>query len=378
MSSRRATRAKPKKRSAVPRWARLCTAFGAVLMLASGLVLVGVEALVVRYEGAVGKADLFGDQVAGAQERKSNIVGPLNILLVGIDPRDAKDVPKSDSVMIAHVPAGLDRIYLFSIARDTVVDIPRFDKAGFQGDRTKINAAMSYGSRVPGSEFPDAAQGFELLSKTLTAYTGIKRFDAGAIINFAGFKQVVDAMGGVDLYVDELTRSEHLKPDGSRRPGNPDGEGYIGPQKVYKVGQHHLKGWEALDFVRQRYGLTGSDYARQRHQQQFLKAMVDQAFSRDVVTNPVKLDEVLRAAGKSLIFNGRGNSLVDYAFALRNIRSQSVTMIKLSGGAVKDANGAYQGERLDPIAEEFFASVRDGTVDDFVLAHPELLNNSLG
>ena len=75
----------------VPRWARVCTAFGVVLMVLSGAVLVRHEVLLSRYEGAVGKGDLFGDQAAGAQQRKSNIKGPLNILLVGIDPRQPRD-----------------------------------------------------------------------------------------------------------------------------------------------------------------------------------------------------------------------------------------------------------------------------------------------
>ena len=59
-----------------------------------------------RYEGAVGKADLFGDQAAGASERKSDIKGPLNILLVGIDPRDADDRRRWPTrSWCVHVPA---------------------------------------------------------------------------------------------------------------------------------------------------------------------------------------------------------------------------------------------------------------------------------
>jgi anionic cell wall polymer biosynthesis LytR-Cps2A-Psr (LCP) family protein len=355
----------------VPRWARLCTVFGAVLTVLSGGVLVATEVLIARYEGAVGTADLFGD--AAAAKPKTDIKGPLNILLVGIDPRSARARPLADSIMIVHVPAGLDRAYLFSIPRDLVVDIPGFGDT-YRGGTDKINAAMSHGSAVPG-ELPDAARGFQLLSATISNYTGIKRFDAGAIINFSGFKSIVDAMGGVDLYVDERTKSEHLQPDGSHRPGNPRGSGYIGPQKVYEVGQHHLEGWEALDFVRQRYGLKGTDYARQRHQQQFLRAMANQALSRDVVTNPLKLDAVLRAAGKSLIFNGRGHSVADFGFALRGIRSEAITMIKLPGGGIMEG-GKYQGERLQPVAKEFFASVVGGTVDTFVLSHPALINRA--
>ncbi len=361
-----------------PRWARLCAIFGAVLMIVSGGSMVATTVLLNRYQGAVQTGDLFGDDdpanAAPAPEPGSDIKGPLTVLLVGIDPRrnEPNKPPLADSIMIAHVPATMDRAYLFSLPRDLLVDIPAFPKANFVGGRMKINSAMAEGSQVPGQEKPDPVRGFELLSKTITKYTGIRRFDAGAIINFSGFKQIVDAMGGVTMYVDETTKSEHLQPDGKARPGNPYGEGYIGPQKVYKKGEHHLKGWEALDFVRQRYGLKGGDYARQRHQQQFIKAMTRQAFSRDVVTNPVKLDGVLRAAGQSLIFNGRGRSVVDYAFALKRIRPDAITMVKLPGESII-VNGGYQGEELGPVADDFFAALRGGTVDEFVGAHPELV-----
>ena len=363
-----------KAKRRLPKWAVLCTIFGTLLVLGSGGTLLASEVLLSRYEGSVKTADLFGDQADPSEEPKTDIKGPLNILLVGIDPRldNPNEPPRSDSIIILHVPDAHDQAYLFSIPRDLLVDIPPFPKADFGGGRDKINAAMAYGSRVPGQEKPDSAKGFELLAMTISRYTGIKRFDAGAIVNFQGFRKIVDAMGGVTMTLDMDIRSEHLKPDGSGRDGNPRGDGYVGPQKLYKKGTHHLKGWEALDIVRQRK-TVGGDYVRQRHQQQFLKAMVDQAFSKDVVTNPLKLDSVLRAAGQSLTFNGRGHSVVDYAITLRNIRSSSITMVKLPGeGVGKGSN--YRGERLLPPSEDFFDAVRRDTVDTFMASHPELVN----
>ncbi|SBT50399.1 transcriptional attenuator, LytR family [Micromonospora narathiwatensis] len=356
----------------VPKWARVCTVLGVVLMMLSGSVLVGYQALVARYEGAVGKGDLFGDQAAGAAEKKSNIKGPLNILLVGIDPRNPETPPLADSIMVLHVPAGLDKGYLYSLPRDLRVEIPKFPKANFRGGNDRLNAAMSYGSRLPGQN-PDAAAGFELLAKTVQQITGIKRFDAGAIINFTGFRKIVDAMGGVDMYIEREVRSEHRQPDGKMRQLKPGGGGYLGPQAVYPKGDAHLKGWQALDYVRQRYpknGVPDSDYGRQRHQQQFVKAMVSQAFSADVVTNPIKLDRVLRAAGESLIFNGRGNSVVDFGLALKNIRADSIVTIKLPGANI-GTGSAYKGEQLLPAADDFFAAMRDEQLDAFMLEHPE-------
>jgi LCP family protein required for cell wall assembly len=349
-------------------------------MVASGGLLVTSQVLVARYAGAVETQNLFGDAAAGAaREAKSDIKGPVNILLVGIDPRDAQTAPLSDSIIVVHVPANMQDAYVFSIPRDLLVDIPAFDKTGFRGGQAKINAAMSYGSELPDGKH-SVPQGFSLLAKTVTQLTGIQTFDAGAIINFGGFKKIVDAMGGVTMKIDQNVRSEHLQPNGKPRPkraacaNNNCDHPYIGPRKEYKKGTYHLEGWEALDYVRQRYGLPNGDYDRQRHQQQFIKAMAQQALSKDVVSNPAKLDKVLRAAGDALVFDGKGHTVVDWGLALKSIRPGNMTLIKLPGRSVI-SGGDYRGEALQSTADEFFASVRDGSVAVFLAEHPEFINN---
>ncbi|WP_067507795.1 LCP family protein [Actinoplanes sp. TFC3] len=369
-------KAKAKWRS--PLWARLCAIVGCVLMVLGGGALVTTQVLVARYAGAVETKDLFGDAAAGATKTPvSEIKGPLNILLVGIDPRDEATAPLSDSIIVVHIPEGLHQAQLFSIPRDLRVEIPPFAKTGFQGGTSKINAAMSYGSSI-GNGKHDVAQGFDLLAKTVGQLTGIKKFDAGAIINFNGFKDIVEAMGGVTMTIDQNVKSEHLQPNGKPRPRRPEcadnscDHPYIGPQKTYKKGTYHLQAWEALDYVRQRYGLPRSDYDRQRHQQQFIQAMAKQALSKDVVTNPVKLDQVLRAAGDALIFDGNGHNVVDWGLALRGVGSQDMTLVKLPGKSLFDGQ-QYIGEGLDPSAEDFFKAVSNDSISSFLIDHPEFM-----
>jgi len=356
-------------------WARLCAIFGCVLMVVSGGTLVASQALLARYAGAVETKDLFGNAAAGATKQAvSDIKGPVNILLVGIDPRNTSTAPLSDSIIVVHIPKGLKQAYLFSIPRDLRVQIPPFAKTGFQGGTAKINAAMSYGSSI-GNGKHDVAQGFDLLAKTVSKLTGIKKFDAGAIINFNGFKEIVDAMGGVTMTIDQNVSSEHLKPDGTPRDrlascaDNKCEHPYIGPAAQYKKGTYHLEGWQALDYVRQRYGLPRSDYDRQRHQQQFIKAMAQQALSKNVVTNPIKLDKVAKAAGKALIFDGNGHTVVDWGLALKGLRSDDMTLVKLPGQSII-TNGKYQGEALAASSTDFFASVNDDTIATFLIDHP--------
>jgi len=369
--------AKGKSRS--PLWARLCLMVGLVLLLLGGGSWAGATVLVSRYDNAVTKADLFGD-AAASPEPTSELVGPLNILLVGIDPRDNDPtwIPRADSVLILHVPASMDRAYLCSLPRDLLVDIPAFKKSNYFGGRDKLTHAMFFGAQPVNGGLPDAARGFELLSKTVSNYTGIEHFDAGAIMTFTGFLRVVNAIGGVTMNIDENVTSIHMQPDGKHRtPANNGGEGadaYLGPQKQYHKGEQHLQGWEALDYVRQRY-IEGGDYARQRHQQQFIRAMANQALSKHVASNPLLLDRVLRAAGSAVTFNGRGHSVVDFALALRHLRTENITMIKLMGGGV-GVGSAYQGEQLQPSSREYFAALRKERVESFLFAHPELINTT--
>jgi LCP family protein required for cell wall assembly len=371
--------AKTGKRRA-PLWARLCAIFGCVLMVLSGGALLTGQAVLARYAGAVETKDLFGAQTTGGQQKVSDIKGPLNILLVGIDPRTDTQTPLSDSIIVVHIPKDMDQAFLFSIPRDLLVDIPPFAKTGFRGGRSKINAAMGYGSAI-GNGKHDPVQGFDLLAKTVQQLTGVKTFDAGTILNFGGFKKIVDAMGGVTMTIDQNVKSEHLQPDGKPRPryarcaDNTCAHPYYGPQAEYKVGTYHLQGWQALDYVRQRYGLPKSDYDRQRHQQQFIKAMAQQALSKDVVTNPGKLDKVLKAAGSALIFDGKGHSVVDWGFALKNIRSDNMVSIKLPGKSLFE-NGKYVGEGLDDSAAGFFSAVNSDQLTSFLFEHPEYVNKN--
>ncbi|HEX5597370.1 MAG TPA: LCP family protein [Micromonosporaceae bacterium] len=305
-------------------------------------------------------------------EPGADITGPLNILLVGIDTRISVPgwQPHADAVLIMHVTESLDRAYLFSLPRDLVVEIPAFPKAKFSGERTKLTHAMSYGSRVPGKpKSPDTAQGLELVTKTVSKYTGIKEFDAGAVVTFQGFQKLVDAVGGVDLYIDQRVVSRHRRPDGKHR--EPGRGGYVGPQMVYEKGLRHLTGWQALDYARQRY-TAGGTYARERHQQQLIKAIVEKILSQELAGDPARLGAALQALGETLTFDGRDQTVIDFAFALSGLRPEAITLVSLPGHGV-GSGGNYRGEELDKVGRQFITELRAGRADAFLAAHPKLL-----
>ncbi|MBF9129136.1 LCP family protein [Plantactinospora sp. S1510] len=308
-------------------------------------------------------------------EPGADITGPLNLLLVGVDTRISKPgwEPHSDAVLILHVTKELDRAYLFALPRDLVVDIPKFPKAKFPGERTKLTHAMSYGSRVPGkNKRPSTSQGFELLSATVSRYTGIKKFDAGAVLTFGGFDNLVDALGGVDLYVDQKVVSQHRRPDGKFRTLR--GGGYTGPQMTYEKGRRKLTGWQALDYARQRY-TSGGAYTRQRHHQQLIKAIMQKVLSQDLARDQAKLEQVVRSLGDALTFQGRGRDIIEFGYALSRLRPEAMTLVALPGSGV-GRGGSYRGEQLTSVGKKFISELRAGRAEAYLKANPKLVIKS--
>jgi LCP family protein required for cell wall assembly len=313
---------------------------------------------------------------APAPSPGADIAGPLDLLLLGVDTRVTIPdwEPHSDAIMLLHVEPGLKSAYLYSLPRDLRVKMPAFAKAGFGGGTFKLTEAMSRGSRVPGSKKTSVPQGYELLTKTLTAYTGIKTFQAGAILNFGGLDKLVDQLGGIDLTIDEKVKSHHRKPDGSMRPLAPGGGDYTGPQAVYLPGKRHLVGWQAIDYARQRYGLPNGDYDRQRHQRQMVKAILAKALSQGLESDQAKLQGVITALGNTLVDLG-GRTPVEYAYALRDLSPSKVTLVGLPGSGVGSGSN-YKGEQLTAEGKGFLAAVAKDQAAKYLSAHPKLINKS--
>jgi len=353
-----------------PRWAKVCIVLGAVLALGSAGALVAVQGLTHRYEGAVHRDTLLAPQArpTTAPERgstlTSSVTGPLNFLLIGSDYR--VDLPgdgqRSDTIIIAHVPRTLDRAYLISIPRDLLVRIPPFPQTSYRGGQGKINGAFRFG-------------GPQLLSATLTELIGI-RFNGAAIVNFEGFRTAVDVLGGVYLCVDRTVASNHLGVDRNGRILQlwADESGRIqdippgGRPYVFEKGCQRMNGMVALDYARLRYGLPGGDYDRQRHQQQFLKAVFQEATRAGVLTNPIKLDEFLRAVGSSLTVDTGEVGLADLVFGLRNVTPSRLVGVKVPSEPRTISGVSYVVALAE--AQSLYQAIREDTLEEWITAHP--------
>lgn len=312
-------------------------------MVLSSTTLAAGSVLLHLYESTVNHDDLLPKRGMSG----SDISGPLNLLLVGSDFR--KDLGgsywRSDTIIMIHIPATYDRAYLISIPRDLRVRIPDSGTDRWRGGSGKINAAYAHGG--------NGAAGFQLLARTLTDLTGVQ-FDIGAVIDFYGFTRTVEILGGIDLCLEHEVRSIHTK-------------------RVYPAGCQHLTQHQALDVARQRYNLPGGDWDRQHNQQKVIKAVLQKATDTGLISDPVRLDSLIRALGGSLTMDTGGMPTRELAFVLRHIKPDNLTAFRLP------STGGFQGgdwyADMTSDAPSLFQAVRDSQLDAWAAAHPNYVNS---
>jgi len=368
----------PRKLKVSPLWAKLCVILGAFLMAASGLVAMGPRALISYAARDIPRVDAL-------PEPPQTIDGPINILLLGMDARPesaGSNGSRADTIIIAHIPATHDAIYMVSIPRDLEVAIPPFAETGYVGESAqKINAAFFFGAKQAGGEASawdrpaDLSPAGRGRGGALTAMAidqlvpGGLKFNAMVVINFDGFLRILEVLDGVDMCVDQDTYSTHYYPDGTR-PRR--GDLPVGAGKFYPAGCYHMQAWEALDFARQRYSLSDGDYGRQRHQQQLIKAIIDKMMSRGVLTDPGKLLDLQSAAGDLLTLDLGPVAIDEWLFTLSSLRPDDMIMIKTNGGRFYSAGAVNQGSQtLTEESEQLLAALSTDTVGDFIAQHPD-------
>lgn len=288
----------------------------------------------------MGRMDVFS---AISGDRPAATGGALNMLVLGTDSRDPDavdtgDIERADTIMLMHVPASRDEAFLISIPRDLWVFVPPNPDGSAGGHEAKINAATAFG-------------GVPLMVQTVEEYTGV-RIDHVMLLDFAGFVEVTDALGGVDMHIDQTIESIH------------------GDHRVFEEGNQHLNGEEALDYIRQRKQFADGDFARMRNQQQFLKALMDKAASTGTLTNPGKLNAFLQTTTKTLTVDEEF-SLRSVGWKLRNLRSDNLTFLTSPHAGTGSAGGQSVVFSDDEAAAELYAAVRDDAVAQWVADNPD-------
>ncbi|TDO36490.1 LCP family protein [Paractinoplanes brasiliensis] len=341
------------------RWWMVLGVVLAVLVTGSVGAVAGMRALSNRYEDAVDRADLLPPAPKNSPTEPPKVRGPMNLLLIGSDSRTSGEPGdgRSDVVILVHIPKSTKQAYVISIPRDTYLPIATAD--GGRGSRNKVNAAFAWG-------------GAPRLVQTVNRFGGIT-IDWPVIVDFAGIRELTDLVGGVDVTIDKKSVDRYrFLPDDSPYPSAPctDPQGRSRRCVAFPAGRVHLDGKLAEYYVRQRRGLPHDDLDRSRRHQQYLRALADKMAEENLLTDPRKLDRLVRTAAGMLTVDRR-MPVQRLAFTLRHLRSKDLTFLTLPIAENRDVPGV--GAVMVPDAarcRELFAALREGRLDAYVREHP--------
>ncbi|MDG4765955.1 LCP family protein [Solwaraspora sp. WMMD406] len=275
------------------------------------------------------------------ESRPEKVTTATNILILGSDSRDpdSSSGSRSDTIILAHLAADRQSAQLVSIPRDTWVFVPPNRDGSLGGREAKINAAYAWG-------------GIPLMVQTVEEFTGV-RIDNVALVDFAGFRAIIDALGGVEIDVEQAFTSTHsLNPDGRRS---------------FAAGPQTMDGAAALDYARERYAFADGDFARIRHQQQVIKAILEKAASGGVLTNPATLNSFIRATADAVAVD-ETLSLFDTGAELRHLRGDDLTFVTsptTGTGRVGDESVVFADTEA---AATFYDAVRRDAVTEILAA----------
>lgn len=238
---------------------------------------------------------------------------PFYMLLIGTDGREDGEPERSDTLILARINPADGSAALISIPRDTRVYLEGY---GYQ----KINAAYAYGDmeRMEGNT---DTSGAKLAIETVSEFAGVD-ISSFAQIDFSGFKEVVDALGGVevDVPVDII--------------GDTDAEG----PDVY-AGEQVLNGDQALVFCRSRAFEIG-DYQRQANQRTFLQALAKQVLASD----PLTIASTVTKAAEMVTTNMDVNEIIAVASSMQGLKESDIHTytVPSSGGISPDDQLWYE------------------------------------
>ncbi|MEU8516595.1 LCP family protein [Kitasatospora sp. NPDC048722] len=322
------------------RWLMITAGVVAFLLVATGVLLwIAYRKL----DGNI-RTDTATDKLLARleAERPSRTVGAKgaeNILLIGSDDRSGTNgayggeagTQRSDTTILLHLAADRKHATAVSVPRDVMVTVPACEKP--DGTRSKpalmqFNWAFELG-------------GPACSIRTVEQLSGI-RIDHYVILDFSGFKSMVDAVGGVEVCVPQAIHDKDARLD-------------------LPPGRQTLQGEQALGYVRARESIgDGSDTQRMGRQQQFLASLIRKVQSQGVLLNPAKLWPVLDAATSSIKADGGLSSLgalYDLTQDLRGVPSANVVF--LTAPRRPYHFDSDRDEFVQPQTGQLFAALRD-------------------
>ena len=215
---------------------------------------------------------------------------PINILMLGYGGQENDAPYLTDTIMAVRLDPASGRIAMISIPRDLYVNIPAWPASAHITNKQKINAAFEFGtdeaqaieSTYKKPEYRGRDGGGHLAEDTVGSVTGL-HFDRYVGVDFKAFRQMVDALGGVDVCLDGPL-DDYNYPDYHN--------GYVRGGIHFAAGCQHVNGEQALRLSRSRDAVQAaqaSDFGRARRQQVVIAAVKKQALSADGLSKGLQL-----------------------------------------------------------------------------------------
>lgn len=253
-------------------------ALGVACALAAVLV-VGGAAAALYLNSLNSRLQDVDEEVLSVLDQPASSDGPFYMLVLGSDTREEGAAGRSDTIILARIdPEGKD-VTLVSIPRDTQVQIEGY---GTQ----KINAAYAYG-------------GAALAVRTVSEFAGVP-ISHVVEVDFFGFKDIVDALGGVTVNV----------------PANTKYQGVSIPE-----GEQTLNGEQALVFARCRKTYADGDYQRTKNQRQLVQAVAKEVLNAPVASMPALVGSMADAVSTDM-------SLADLVSLANSMRGMDASSMK--------------------------------------------------
>lgn len=244
----------------------------------------------------------------GGDKNAANLDERINIAILGMGGEHHDGGLLTDTIIIASYDPDTKRAALLSIPRDLYVPYP-------DGSWRKINAAYAYGVyETPAKD--GVATSISMLSTLLGT-----ELDYYVTVDFSGFEELVDAVGGVDVYVERAfsdykyplneTRTEHIS---------------------FEEGLQHMDGNMALKFARSRMGTNGegSDFARAKRQQKILIALKDKILQGQTLLNPLALNRLTAGLANNIATNIESWQLLKFYQIAKDINAEQIVRVNLS------------------------------------------------
>ncbi|MEU2155802.1 LCP family protein [Streptomyces sp. NPDC019396] len=288
-------------------------------------------------------------------EHRANAAGqtPLNILLIGSDARNSKanqelggaretfdGPPLADVQMLLHVSADRSNMSVVSMPRDTVLKIPECT------ERDTGKTYKATGWKLTNESLDRGGPGCTVA--TWYQLTGIT-IDHFMMVDFAGVVSMADAIGGVPVCVKDNVHS---------RTSDGKGSGL-----KLAEGTHPIKGEQALQWLRTRYGFEdGTDLARTHAQHMYMNSMVRELRKSTKLTDPNKLRSLAEAATSALTVDtglDTVGKLYDLAEELKLVPTGRITMTTMPNFYTQRPGFAGKVEPKQPDAEQVFRAIRE-------------------